>query len=126
MLINLSNHASATWGDAQRSAAREAFGEVMDMPFPAVPPEWGTEEVVALAREYAGTCRAMLAEHDGAVHIMGELTFTTAFVAIATGLGMRCVASTSERLVTDLPGGDRRVAFRFVRFRDYINPCADE
>jgi hypothetical protein len=121
MLLNLSNHPSASWASDQRAAAEAAFGAVQDIAFPAIPPEWGQADVAALAQDYAGRCLALA---PAAVHVMGELTFTLAFVALAASRGLRCVASTTERLVKDLPGGDRQVSFRFVRFRDYTLPEA--
>lgn len=117
MLINLTNHSCETWNEEQTAAAQAEFGIIQDMPFPAIPPEWETEEVVALARKYVVGCRELIQRPEDAVHIMGELTFTYAFIGLATDI--RCIASTSERRVTDHPGGDRTVSFRFVRFRDY-------
>ncbi len=119
MLLNLSNHPSASWTGEQRAAAEAGFGSVEDLPFPSIPPEWSAEEVDGLARDYVERCLALAPE---AVHIMGELTFSLAFVALATSSGIRCIASTTERLVKELPGGDRTVSFRFVRFRDYTLP----
>lgn len=124
MLLNLSNHPSAGWNAAQRQAARAQFGHVEDLPFPVIPPEWKAAEVAALAAEYVARCQAMLAEHAdeaNAVHVMGEMTFTCAFIARAQARGVRCVASTTERLSEPQPDGSRRVTFRFVRFRDYPN-----
>lgn len=122
MLLNLSNHPSAGWGAAQRQATLDQFGGVEDLPFPEIPPEWDAEEVVRLAEAYAVRCRTLLedrAEETNAVHVMGEMTFTCAVVARLQARGVRCVASTTERLSEPQPDGSRRVEFRFVRFREY-------
>lgn len=98
MLVNLSNHPARGWSRTQRQAA-SAYGEVVDLPFPHVAPDLPTDEVARLARDYAARCAALLesSEGDGAVHVMGEMTFTCSVVAHLQGLGIRCVASTTVR-----------------------------
>ncbi len=49
--INFSNHPFESWGEEQKKAA-EAYGTLVEIPFPNIPPEWSTEEVNALADEY--------------------------------------------------------------------------
>ena len=125
MLLNLSNHPADGWTDAQRRAAQDAFGDVQDLPFPAIDPAWDAVEVDALAAEYAERCRAALEGHGGgshAVHVMGEMTFTVAFVRRLQASGIPCVAATTERLVVADGTEERRVTFRFVRFRAYPGP----
>jgi hypothetical protein len=56
---------------------------------------------------------------ESAIHVMGEMTFVHQFVKRATAAGLRCVASTTERLAVDHPDGSKTSEFRFVRFRDY-------
>ena len=127
MLLNLSNHPADGWTDVQRRAAEEAFGDVLDLPFPAIDPAWDAVEVDVLAAEYAERCCAMLAQREGglhAVHVMGEMTFTVALVRRLQASGVRCVAATTERLVVPDGSDERRVTFRFVRFRTYPAPLS--
>ena len=44
MFINFSNHPSKAWGKTQLNAAME-YGEVIDIPFPAVNPYSNKEEI---------------------------------------------------------------------------------
>ncbi|MFQ5569550.1 MAG: CRISPR-associated protein [Rhodothermales bacterium] len=122
MLLNLSNHPSSGWGADQRGAAAAQFGSVEDLVFPNIDPEWDAAQVAALADDYVVRCIEVLRPHErpsGAVHVMGEMTFTCALVARLHARGIPCVASTTERIVKKMPNGDRRITFRFVRFRAY-------
>lgn len=120
MLINLSNHPSAKWPEAQLKAAVNLFGDVIDLPFPNIDPEWDTEHVQALAGEYAGMCSEMFTGGaNNTVHIMGELTFTHHFVLIAKTLGINCIASTTSREVQTNDAGEKVSTFKFVKFRNY-------
>lgn len=115
-LINLTNHPYSEWGDTQKEAAR-IYGECVDMPFPIVDPEAGTEEIEALADEYLGK----ILELDGeiTVHIMGELTLCYALISRLQQHGVECIASATARDVTILPDGSKQVRFHFSRFRRY-------
>ena len=52
MFVNFTNHPSGSWSAAQRRAA-QVYGEILDLPFPDVPPTLSTAEVAALADEWA-------------------------------------------------------------------------
>lgn len=119
MLINLSNHPFARWHDAQQKAALSAYEQVLDLQFPSVDPEASPEEIVSLARHYAEQCKDASNQGNIVVHVMGEMTFTHAFVRIMQLQHVTCIASTSKRKVTVLPDGDQKVSFNFVRFRTY-------
>lgn len=56
---------------------------------------------------------------NNAIHVMGEMTFVYQFVKQASAVGLRCVASTTERIAVDKPDGTKVSEFRFVRFREY-------
>lgn len=119
MLINLSNHPSAKWSEAQADAA-EQFGSCTDLPFPLIDPEAGTDDINSLAAEYLGKILEIGAGSDSVtVHLMGEMTFTCALAGLLRQKGIRCVASTTVRETTDLGNGQKESVFRFVRFRDY-------
>ena len=114
--INLTNHPSVEWGEEQLRAA-EAFGEIVDMPFPVIDPESTSEEVNILAEMTIKQIRSLNA--NPVVHVMGEMTFTYALVFRLKALGIRCMASTTVRTVRMMPGGKKISEFKFVQVRDY-------
>jgi len=120
MLINLSNHPSTAWEPVQYSEAIEMFDAIIDMPFPHINPGSDIDDVIGLAHKYSDECAEILKARPGnhAVHIMGELTFCFQFVSIMKERGIRCVASTTERITTETPEG-KLSKFVFVKFRDY-------
>jgi hypothetical protein len=124
MLINLSNHPKAKWDQAQLAAAEEQFGRIEDLSFPLIDPNASLAEVTAIARQYAEKCATLLAHQHhrekSAVHIMGEFTFTYQFLKQMESLGILCVASTTERLVTENADGSKTTVFKFVQFRPYF------
>lgn len=122
MLINLTNHPFDKWDEKQKNEALRVYGTVADLPFPAVNPEWGEEEITHLSNDYIQQCMTLLhgcTDTYKAVHVMGEFTFTHAVVSGLMAAGVVCVASTSERLVTGEGNGKKIVTFRFVRFRRF-------
>lgn len=131
MLINLSNHPKVKWDGRQLAEALARFGAIEDLPFPAVPPNASVDEVAALALKYVAKCEQLLAGAPAgsshAIHVMGEFTFTYRFVEEMEKRGIRCVAATTERLVTEDPKDPavRTTVFRFVQFRPYFNVSAE-
>lgn len=118
LLINLSNHPSASWGPRQRKAA-EMYGEIEDMDFPAIPPEAGEREITDLAEEYVARIEERAETRDVTVHIMGEMTFCYAVITRLQPLGIPCLASTTRRQVTETADGVKEVRFDFETFRRY-------
>ncbi len=118
VFINLSNHPLAGWSEKQLAAARE-YGDPLELPFPAVSPEIGEEELKGLVDEYSAKVRDLAEGKTATVHIMGEMTFTYVLVQRLKECGIRCVASTSERVAEENPDGTKLSSFSFVRFRDY-------
>ena len=118
LLINLTNHPSKLWDEAQLAAARE-YGEVVDIPFPAVDEQGDEEYIAALADEYMDMVMEYAAHHAITVHLMGELTLCYALLDRLRQQGIAVVASTSKRIVTDETEGKKTVTFRFERFRRY-------
>ena len=119
IFINLSNHPSTGWSEEQLTAA-QGIGDIVDMAFPPVSPEMTTDQV----KEKADELVAAILEHGEpatlTVHIMGEMTLTYSVVVVLCRLGVRCVASTTERIVTEVDG--KKVSeFHFVQFREYAN-----
>lgn len=121
MLLNLSNHPSNKWSDDQRVAAQQQFGELSDMPFPNIPPQYSTDQVRLLAEQYSIQIRRIAAEHTLTVHLMGELTFCFALIRLLQQQGIPCVAATSQRNTIENLDGSKTIVFRFVQFRTYEN-----
>lgn len=118
MLINLSNHPSRYWDDRQIEAAR-CYGEMVDLPFPIVAPDAKSQALQTLAQDCVQKILSLGEINSITVHIMGEMTFTFMVVTRLKELGIRCVASTTERKVTYNSDGVKQTEFQFVMFREY-------
>lgn len=129
--INCSNHPSAAWSAPQR-AAIEPLGcaQIVDVPFPVVPPDAGPDAIDQLIIQ---TAVRILAANPSVVFIAGEPTVTAGVVARlqATGLPssrILCVTATTHRTSvehTDPSGVTRKTsAFEFVRWRPYPSLAA--
>lgn len=120
MFINLSNHLSNNWHSTQREAA-EVYGEIVDLAFPHIDPLASEAEVLMIAHQYLSQCldhlQGLASPH--AVHVMGEMTFTFALVALLQAKEVLCVAATSNRLVEMNPDGSKTARFVFAQFRPY-------
>lgn len=116
MFINLTNHPSSGWSEEQLEAARK-YGEVVDISFPIIEPDFTPKDVNDLADEVVEGIKLM--DSHPVVHVMGELTFTYAVVSRLKALGITCVASTTERLVKMMPDGKKVSEFSFVQYREY-------
>lgn len=114
-LINLSNHPAANWPENQRQAAIKRYGKIEDLSFPNIPPGQSEEEVAEMAGQYYLQVRT---RNPAAVHLMGEMTFTFALVNLLKSAGIPCIASTTERIVTE-ENGKKIVQFQFIQFREY-------
>lgn len=118
MFINITNHQSNKWGEEQKKAAMQ-HGEIEDVTFPMVQASATHEEIQTLAEELH---QAVMEKHGNnitAVHIMGEFTLCYALIHLFKADGIKCIASTTERIVTDNPDGTKTSTFRFVQFREY-------
>jgi hypothetical protein len=107
LLVNLSNHPSADWSDAQKKAALKLAPNIRDLTFPAVSPEADTEEINALADELVERLRT---EMPGATHAMvqGEFTLAHALVRRLQQTGVVCVAATTRRRSSSSPAAPER------------------
>lgn len=122
MLINLSNHPSALWPEIQMNAARELFSAVTDMPFPHIEPGISQADMEQLVLTYGKKCVQKIADAgpgNHAVHLMGEMVFTTALVTWLLRHNIRCVASATRR-ITRTNGNEQTSVFEFSGFRDYF------
>ncbi len=118
MLINLTNHPSTFWDGSQLQAAAE-YGDIVDMPFPAIDAESDESRIELLVNEYFEKISNLAIHQKVAVHIMGEMTFCFALIRKLQQAGISCIASTSTRHVEELGNGQKQVNFNFVRFRHY-------
>lgn len=120
MFINFTNHPSSVWENSQIEAA-EVFGQIVDMEFPSVDGRGDEHYIAGLVSQYVSRIRELSPNSEGTViHIMGEMTFTCAMVNSLQQNGYICVASTTERNVTLLGDGSKKVQFQFIRFRRYL------
>jgi hypothetical protein len=117
MIINLSNHPSTLWQAAQLEAA-SVYGEIIDLPFPAVNPEGDEEYIQSLGKEYLEKIGQLAQGKNVTVHLMGELTLTYCLVNALMAKGIKCIASTTERIVEEKDGA-KISEFRFKQFREY-------
>ena len=117
--INHTNHPSSRWEEGQKREA-ESYGTLVDLAFPAIPPDWSKDEVCRLAEENA---RTILARKPAAVLVQGEFSYTFALVSILKEAGIPTLSACSERHVserTDENGETvRESRFAFRRFRTY-------
>ena len=118
-MINVSNHPSACWQKAQLAAA-ETYGDVIDLPFPDIHPDWDGEEIDRQVDKYEQRIKEY---GNSVVLVQGEFTFTYRLVNRLKSLGFTVVAACSARRVTEEKneGGDLIPTshFAFVRFREY-------
>lgn len=123
MLVNLSNHVSSKWSNKQLCEAQK-YGTVIDIQFPNIDPTASKAEIYRLADDYLNRIMPLVRSenttHDETtVHVMGEMTFVHAFVTRAEQFNIKCIASTTQRVVEELPDGKKTVTFEFVQFRHY-------
>lgn len=119
MLINLSNHPSSQWNEKQLIAAK-AYGDLLDIQFPVIDESGDEDYIILLVNQYMEKIMSLGTPNDLVVHLMGEMTFTFALVKKLQQNGIRCVASTSKRIVKEeVPGRKGEVIFQFERFREY-------
>jgi len=116
MFINLSNHPSSGWSLKQLKAAKK-YGEVIDLAFPNIEPQFSSKDVNELADIIAEGVVEI--DDHAVVHIMGEMTFTYAVVFRLKARGITCLASTTERNTIMMPNGTKVSDFKFVQFREY-------
>lgn len=118
LFINLSNHPSSLWGEGQLAEAKK-LGEIVDMEFPAVNPCATTIELDEVAQKLVDDIRERAGENNITVHVMGEMSLTYKVVQRLISWGIRCVCSTTQRIVTEDADGRKVTEFHFEQFRDY-------
>lgn len=117
MLVNLSNHPVDKWTDEQRNIATMQYGDIVDMPFPAINPH---ADELSLKQEASYYIDLILQMKPTAVHIMGELTFTFYIVSQLKKHDILCIASTTHRIVMEQDNQTKTITFQFAGFRAYF------
>ncbi len=118
LFLNLSNHPVSQWSADQLEAARQ-YGEVRDLPFPQINPDATEDGINSLVEQYLSVIRQVGSPQEVVVHLMGELTFCFALVERLKAEGYTCLASTTERIVSQIDSQTKQATFRFVKFRKY-------
>jgi hypothetical protein len=116
--INISNHPMANWSKEQIAAAIE-YGEGEDLAFPMIHPEANSEDIDELANEYLNTVIEMQNNYDITIHLMGESTFCFALIKKLKSIGIKVLASTTNRVIIEEGNGKKTTQFNFVKFREY-------
>ena len=118
LFINLSNHPSSSWSDEQRNVALK-YGEIIDMDFPQIK-STGDENYVSQSVQQKHAEILQLAKTNNVtVHVMGESNFVFTLVSLLRLDDIKCVASTTERIVEEEEEGKKISTFKFVQFREY-------
>ena len=118
LFLNLSNHPSSLWDEDQLAEAKK-LGEIVDMEFPVVNPCATTMELDEVAQKLVDDIRKLAGENNITVHVMGEMSLTYKVVQRLISWGIRCVCSTTQRIVTEDADGRKVTEFHFEQFRDY-------
>ena len=113
--INLSNHSTAQWDEAQMREARNLAERVEDLKFPDVPPD-GDETVI---NDIADNCIANIPRETTHALVQGEFTLTFELVRRLQARSVTCLAATTTRNVEEEAHGRKVSSFKFVRFRTY-------
>lgn len=114
LFINFSNHPSRVWMKEELSAA-QAYGHVVDMPFPAVNPEAGEQEI---HEEAVRLAESVIAQQPSAVLCQGEYTLCFEVIRQLQKAGIPVLAACSERRTIET-GNQKTSVFVFCRFRAY-------
>ncbi|MBO6206365.1 MAG: hypothetical protein J6O73_05440 [Lachnospiraceae bacterium] len=94
MFINLSNHPSSQWGEAQRQDALR-YGEIVDIPYPQIPVKIANEEIDSLVNNYYD----LIVQYDEpTVMLQGEPVFAFRLTNRLKTVGIKVLASCTERV----------------------------
>lgn len=115
--FNVSNHPHNKWSEAQKAAALALTdGEIIDVPFPNVPPTASEEDVDKLADEITNKIG-----HGHVAMVQGEFSLTFKATTNLKNRGVTVVVATTERnsKETVQPDGTvkKETVFEFCRFR---------
>lgn len=119
MLINCTNHPYEIWNDAQRKAA-QAYGPVVDLPFPHIEPDYTAVDLRKLTEDYSEKIKK---QSPTAVLVAGEFTFAFMLVDKLLQDGIHVMCSCSRRVTVEVKKDDgtneKTAVFLFEGFREY-------
>jgi len=119
IFINLSNHRTEKWSKTQLEEAQK-YGEVRDMAFPNIDPNFTEEEINNLVNEYY---TEIIKYNNPVIMVQGEFIFTFRLVTKLKEAGVKVVASCSQRKVIERVNESgatiRESEFSFVCFKEY-------
>lgn len=120
MFINLSNHSSLNWSKEQKEEALK-YGEIADIPFPLVAPEWDSEYYDRMADKYVNIILEM--DDSPVVMVQGEFILTYRIITCLKARNIRCIAAVTKREVEESVDGEGRMiktsVFKFEEFMEY-------
>lgn len=119
IFINFSNHSSKFWGNPQKEAAM-SYGEVLDMPFPAVPALSDEDDIEDLAEHFF---KIIADNHPEAVLCQGEFSLCFRIVSLLLKADIKTLCACSERKtiekVDSMGVTTKEAVFEFLKFREY-------
>jgi hypothetical protein len=115
IFLNISNHPSSGWSEAQTGAALALAERIVDIAFPNVPPAASLADVEKMALDLSVEVPA---ETSHAL-VQGEFTLAFELVRRLQARGIICLAATTERRTEVAPNGAKTSVFTFVQFRAY-------
>ena len=108
MFINFSNHPSQIWSREQTDAAR-GYGAIVDVPFPAVPPDASEEEIQGMAEQscmqIASVIEGVKGGEPSAVHIIPDLGGNKEFLPLHCSLFHEAAEDLSDFLLIHVDRG---------------------
>ena len=124
MFINISNHPSPRWNEAQTETAQimGGSGDIYDIPFPQIDPTSTTEEVEAQASalfQLVEEKREKYGWPSPPVLLQGEMSFVVALLRLLQNNGYKVYVATTVRNTVEGPDGSKTSSFVFNSFRLY-------
>lgn len=115
--VNFSNHPISEWSEKQLEMAKE-YGSIIDMPFPNIDSDGKSDDIDDLVKLYQEIFKTIERRANIVVHIMGEQTFSFRTIVELKSRGVKCLASTTER-VSEEEDGIKTSVFEFKNYREY-------
>lgn len=119
IFINFSNHPSKNWGEKQIGKALE-YGEIVDIPFPAVDPSADLSEIERLAEQCV---EKIMGYAPDAVMCQGEFSLSYSVISKLQSKGIYCLAACTDRDTVEELQSDGTMCktskFDFIQFREY-------
>lgn len=120
MFINFTNHSSEKWSGEQRMAA-ERYGEIVDIPFPSVPPRIRQPKGKRACSSIYGAYLRIQARRCSC---SGGNDPELCGVSMLLSFGINALSATTERVSESRIGSNGETVkvseFRFARFREYF------